>query len=268
MNTTARAERSIGLSALEFDVLTEHLELDGVPLVLKVPSPGRTHAERAKLVASAWRAMSNRGLISGGELDADLEWMLRLVAEPGREVDGRSWLQRSVRVLAAAEKDGERAVLVVKDGDHLSFSAVSAAGLPRAAISPLPELPAGPGRSVSVPSDVLDAAAHEVGDKTEQLASALQRRGVRPDDAEVLGEMVAGAVAQGQFGAAARVRYGRRERAERVVGFFDSALGRYAQLRTTSPSGEAWSTIAPADNRRLAGHVEELLDEVTGSPRP
>lgn len=263
MNTSPLTDRRTSLSALEFDVLIEHLRLDQVPLVLKVPSPGKTHAERAKLVASAWRALSNRGLISGGALDADLEWMLRLIAEPGREVDGRCWSQRSVRVLAAAENDGERAVLAVKDGDFLTFSPASAAGLPRAVVSSLPETPPGPGRSVSVPSDALDAAAADVGDKVEQLPAALQRRGVRTDDAEALAQMVAGAAAQGQFGAAARDRYGKRERAERVVGFFDTALGRYAQLRTTSPAGEAWSTVAPVDDRRLIGHLEELLTEVT-----
>ncbi|MEB3368120.1 ESX secretion-associated protein EspG [Saccharopolyspora mangrovi] len=264
MNTSPLTERRIGLSALEFDVLAEHLRLDRVPLVLKVPSPGNTHTERAELVSSAWRALSNRGLISAGELDSELERMLRVIAEPDREIDGRSWFQRSVRVLAAAGNDGEHAVLVVKDRDHLTFSPVSAAGLPRAAISPLPELPPGPGRSVSVPSEALDAAAADVGDKVEQLPGALQRRGVRHDDAEVLAEMVAGAVAQGQFGAAARDRWGKRERAERVVGFFDTALGRYTQSRTASPSGEAWSTIAPVDTRRLIGHLEELLTEVTG----
>ncbi|MDI2032176.1 ESX secretion-associated protein EspG [Saccharopolyspora sp. TS4A08] len=265
MNTASPTDRRISLSALEFDVLTEHLGLDELPLVLKVPSPGRTHSERAELVDSTWRALSRRGLISGGEPDPELEAVLRLVAEPGREIDGRNWLGRSVRVLAAAENDGERAVLVVKDGDHLEFSPTSAAGLPRAAVSPLPDLPAGPGRSVSVPSRALDDAAADVGDKVEELPAALRRRGVRPDDADALTEMVAGATAQGQFGAAARTRFGKRDRAERVVGFFDTALGRYVQLRTASPSGEAWSTIAPVDNRRLVGHLEELLHEIADS---
>ena len=46
------------LSALEFDVLTEHLELTRVPLVLRVPSPGRTHQERAELVGGVWRQLA------------------------------------------------------------------------------------------------------------------------------------------------------------------------------------------------------------------
>ena len=34
------------ISTLEFDVLWEHLGLETMPLVLKVPSPGKTREER------------------------------------------------------------------------------------------------------------------------------------------------------------------------------------------------------------------------------
>ncbi|GAA4620165.1 ESX secretion-associated protein EspG [Saccharopolyspora hordei] len=259
--TSPATTRRIALSALEYDVLVEHLELETMPLVLKVPSPGRTHTERARLVDSAWRSLGARGLGRPTDVDPELERMLRLLARPDREVDGRFWLGRSVRVLAAA--DGGDAVLVVKDGDELSFRAASATGLPREAVSVLPPAQAGPGRSVSLLSSDLDAAAEDAGDNVEQLTGALQRRGVRADDAEALTGMVTGVSARGQFGAAARDRFGRRVRAGRVVGFFDTAHGRYAQLRRESPSGDVWSTIAPADTRRLTAHVEELLTEVT-----
>ncbi|MFC7341436.1 ESX secretion-associated protein EspG [Saccharopolyspora griseoalba] len=250
----------VSLSPLEFDVLTEYLRLPRVPLVLKVPSPGRTYPERARLVESAWRSLGQRGLRDVGGLDPDLERMLHLLAAPEREVDGRLWLDRSVRVLAAT--DAERAVLVTKEAESLALRPASPTGLPREAVSVLPPLPAGPGRSVSVRSTDLDAAAREAGESPERLPAELRRRGVRADDAEGLAEMVAGATSRGQFGAAARQR-DRRERAERVIGFFDTAHGRYAQLRRRSPSGEDWSTIAPADDPRLIGHLAELLDEVT-----
>ncbi|MGP4015602.1 ESX secretion-associated protein EspG [Saccharopolyspora sp. 5N708] len=257
--TVTGSSRQVSLSALEFDVLVEHLGLDAMPLVLKVPSPGRTHTERTKLVESAWRSLAARDLGRPTSLDPELEWMLRLLARPGREVDGRIWLQRSVRVLAAAETGSEQAVLAVKDRDALALRPAAASGLPREAVSVLPPLPPGPGRSVSVRSGDLDRAAEEAGDNAEQLHSTLQRRGIRPDDAETLTSMVAGVTARGQFGTAARDRSGRRVRADHVVGFFDTAHGRYAQLRRESPSGDVWSTIAPVDTRRLIGHVEELL---------
>ncbi|GAA0526512.1 ESX secretion-associated protein EspG [Saccharopolyspora subtropica] len=255
--------RLVTLSALEFDVLIEHLRLETTPLVLKVPSPGRTHTERAELVERAWRSLASRDLGRPTGLDPELEAMLRLLARPTREVDGRMWLGRSVRVLAAADDDAGSAVLVIKDGDALTMRSAAITGLPREALSALPPQPPGPGRSVSVRSSDLDAAAAEAGDNVEQLSGVLQRRGVRPDDAETLTGMVAGAAARGQFGAAARSRSGRRVRAGRVVGFFDTPHGRYAQLRRESPSGELWSTVAPVDARRLTAHVEELLAEVT-----
>ena len=259
MNTLDAARR-VSLSALEFDVLTEHLGLPEVPLVLKVPSPGRTHVERTRLVDSAWRSLGQRGLRDHGGLDPELAWMLRLLGEPEREVDGRFWLGRSVRILAAA--DSEHAVLATKENESLTLRAASPNGLPREAVSPLPPLPAGPGRSVSVRSADLDSAAAEAGASPERLPAELRRRGVRADDADGLAEMVAGATSRGQFGAATRKR-DRRERANRVVGFFDTAHGRYAQLRRRSPSGEDWSTIAPADGHRVIGHLSELLDELT-----
>src|SRR5207247_1115190 len=76
-------------------------------------------------------------------LDEELESMLRLLARPGREVDGRIWMQRSVRVLAAADAESERAVLVVKDEDKLTLRMAAASGLPREAISVLAPLPPG-----------------------------------------------------------------------------------------------------------------------------
>ncbi|WP_344678625.1 ESX secretion-associated protein EspG [Saccharopolyspora taberi] len=252
--------RAVRLSALEFDVLVEHLELGSMPLVLKVPSPGRTHTERAELVESAWRSLSGRALGDPADLDPWLERTLRLLARPLREVDGRLWLGRSVRVLAAAA-DGE-AALAVKDGDTLTLRPAAASGLPREAASVLPQLGPGPGRSVSVRSSDLDAAADEAGADVEALEAALRRRGVRADDAETLTSMVGEAGPRGQFGAAARDRLGRRSRAGHVVGFFDTAHGRYVQVRRESPSGDVWSTIAPVDSRRMTGHLEELLAEV------
>lgn len=257
---TAGSGAAVRLSALEFDVLTEHLELTRVPLVLRVPSPGRTHQERAELVEGVWRQLAARGLGDRRDLDPRLHRWLRLLTTPLSEVDGRAWFDRSVRLFAAADT-ADDAVLVVKEGEHLAFRPAAPSGLAREAVSVLPPAGAGPGRSVTVRSEDLDAAAAETGGDAEALEHRLRARGVRPDDAEALTAMVREAGARGQFGAAARDRLGRRVRAGRVVAFFDTPHGRYAQLRRDSPSGEAWSTIAPADTRRMIAHVEELRAE-------
>ncbi|MFD1148140.1 ESX secretion-associated protein EspG [Saccharothrix hoggarensis] len=248
----------VTISALEFDVLWEHLRLETMPLVLKVPSPGRTHAERAELERQAWADLDRRGLGRPVSLDPMLEDLLHLLNRPQREVDGRLWLGRSVRVLAAAK--GQSGVLAVLDDGQLTLRAASSEGLPREALSVLPPLPAGPGHSVTLPSADLDAAAARA-ETPDDLENALRGQGVRPEDARTLADMFRDAGNRGQFGAAHRDKWGKRVRAEHVVSFFDNPHGRYIQLRRAAPGLPPWSTVSPVDSRRLIQHLEELAQD-------
>ncbi|MCP2260454.1 EspG family protein [Streptoalloteichus tenebrarius] len=247
------------LSALEFDVLWEHLDLGPMPLPIKVPSPGRTWSERSALAERAWAGLAGRGLGSAPHVEPRLADLLRLLAHPEREVDGRIWLGRRVRVLAAAT--GDDAVLAVLDGEWLTLREAAATGLPREAVGVLPPCSAGPGHSVTLPSADLDAAVASCDGSPEGLASALQARGVRSEDARALARMTRDASRLGQFGAAARDALGRRRRTAWVVGFFDTPEGRYLQVRRAREGCAPWSTVCPTDQRRLLAHVEEALAE-------
>jgi hypothetical protein len=253
----------ITLSALEFDVLWEHLDLGDMPLVLKVPSPGRTNTERAQLVDRAWQSMQAKGLGRQVDIDPRVTGLLRLVARPQRELDGRLWVGHSVRLLAAA--DGDAGVLAVQEGDQLTFRSADGMGLPRHALSVLPPSPAGPGHSVTLPSNEFEAAAREAT-VPKDFEAALRRRGLRDADAEALRKMIGDVERQGQFGGAARDKWGRRVRTPRVISFFDTTAGRYLQVRKESPGGEAWTTISPADQKRLLQHLTELHTEDAAGP--
>jgi hypothetical protein len=250
----------ITLTALEFDVLWEHLRLGAMPLVVKVPSPGKTDEERARLEARAWADLDARGLGRPVEVDPDIEEILGVLAKPLREVDMRAYVGRNVRVLAAAAD----AVGVVAElsGDTVTLRRASAAGLPSAALAVLPSLAAGPGRSVTLRTADFEHAARSAGRTREGFGAALLGTGMRADDAEVLAEMIGDVAHTGNFGAAARDRLGRRRRADRVVSFFDTEDGRYVQIRRPADDGTLWTTISPADVRKLTHHVTELLDEV------
>ena len=50
------------LSGVEFDVVWESLGLGPTPVVLNLPSPGRTHTERRHIVAGALSDLRCRGL--------------------------------------------------------------------------------------------------------------------------------------------------------------------------------------------------------------
>ncbi len=250
----------VTISALEFDVLWEHLgmEYPTMPLVLKVPSPGKTDDERAAIVQGVWTGLEQRGLGRPVSMDPTLERLLQLLQRPDREIDGRLWLDGDVRVLAAAT--GEEAVLAVLANGSLTLRGADATGLPRYALSMLPAVPAGPGRSITLPTADFEAAAKEAT-KQEELSPALRSRGIRGDDADALADMIGDMTARGQYGAAARDRWGRRVRTPRVISFFDTAAGRYLQVRREQDGTEPWTTISSADSRRMLQHLTELYEE-------
>jgi hypothetical protein len=255
---TETEREPISVSALEFDVLWEHLQLGAMPLVVKVPSPGKTFEERAVIEEQVWADLEARGLGRPVGVHPEIEQVCRLLARPDREVDGRTYVERGVRMVAASV-GGDAAVAVLSEG-QLTLGRASASNLAAAAVGLLPNRPAGPGQSVTLRSEDFEAAANNAGGSPQGFRDALAGRGVR--DAAALAEMIKDVRGTGNFGAAARDRLGRRQRAERVVSFFDTDNGRYVQIRRESPDGNLWTTISPADSRKLIAHVEQLLAEV------
>ena len=262
-----RETEPITLSALEFDVLWEHLRLGQLPLVVKVPSPGKTFEERARLEERAWADLEGRGLGRPVELNADIENILSVLAKPDREVDARAYAGgRHVRVLAAAT-DERAAVAELCDGE-VRLRHASATGLPAAALAVLPPLAPGPGQSVTLRTEDFEAAARGAEGTHEGFHKSLLEHGIRADDAGPLAEMIKDVAGTGNFGAAARDKFGRRRRADRVVSFFDTEDGRYVQIRRPAPDGTQWTTISPADPRNLTHHVDELLTEIVREAMP
>lgn len=252
----------VAVTALEFDVLWEHLGFDEMPVVLRVPSPGATRRERADLVNGAWESLRAKGYGRQVDLDPRLHAMLSVLDRPDTEVDGRLWYERETRLLAAAR--GEAAVLATLVDGVLTLRAAAPTGLVREALGMLSGKPAGGGRSVTLPAARFESAAAQ-GATQDGFEEALRAQGVRADDARQLREMIGDLQGHGQFGAAARDRWGGRRRADHVVGFFDTAAGRYLQIRRGSPGEEQWSTLSPADTRRLHQHVEAMYQGVAGA---
>lgn len=251
----------VEISALEFDVLWEHYYgVEQMPLVLKVPSPGKTEDERKRIVRGVWDGLARRGLGSPVDPDPRLTGLLHLLRRPDREIDGRLWVGGELRVLVAAT--GDEAVLATLSDGQLRLRPADATGLPRFALSVLPPAPAGPGQSITLPTADFTAAAAEAT-KQEELVVALQSRGVRAADAKALAEMIGDLVNRGQYGSASRDKWGRRVRGRRVISFFDTADGRYLQVqrRAEEEAAEPWTTISPANQRRMLQHLTELHEE-------
>ncbi|GLZ37596.1 ESX secretion-associated protein EspG [Actinokineospora sp. NBRC 105648] len=251
---------SVILSALEFDVLWESERLPRRHVAIDVPSPGTTHSERAELVAGAFAALRERGLVVNGRAVPELADRLSLLAHAQVGIDSWIWTDREIKAYAVAS--GDQAGLAVVDSGQVWLIAARVTALAEAAVSIAGEAPAGPGRSVSLQTDVLMAADAKAGGDPQNLITPLNSAGVPLYDAQTLAAMFAGAGVRGQFGAERVGRDQRRNRAARVVNFHDTGQGRYVHLIRPSNDGRDWSTIAPADTARMAACVWELLDEV------
>lgn len=251
---------TIVLSKLEFDVLWESEKLPAKHEALTVPSPGRTHTERRKLVAEAFAGLAQRGLATRDRAVPELADLLIMLAHHQLAID--SWVWTDHRISSLAVVAGSAALLAAVDGPQVWLIPARETSIAEAAVSISGEVVAGPGRSVSVPTDVVTAADTEARGDVRAFTNALTNKGVSTQDAKMLAEMVRDMNVRGQFCVTRMQRDQRMVRADRVVAFHDTPRGRYVHLAKPNNDGRMWSTVTPADSRRLATCVQELMAEV------
>jgi hypothetical protein len=251
---------TIVLSKLEFDVLWEYEKLPPKHEALTVPSPGRTHTERRQLVAQAFAGLEQRGLARRERAEPDLADWLNLLAHHQLAID--SWVWTDHRISSLAVVAGSSALLAAVDGPEVWLIPARQSSIAEAAVSIAGDVVAGPGFSVSLPTDVLTAADAKARGDVREFAAALTQKGVPGTDAKIMVDMVTGMNVRGQFGVTRMQRDQRMARADRIVAFHDTERGRYVHLAKPNNDGRVWSTITPADNRRLVTCVQELMAEV------
>lgn len=251
---------TIVLSKLEFDVLWEAEKLPAKHEALTVPSPGRTHTERRRLVAEAFTGLEQRGLADRGRAEPDLVDQLNLLAHYQLAID--SWVWTDHRISSLAVVAGSNALLCAVDGPEVWLIPARETSIAEAAVSIAGDVVAGPGMSVSVPTDVLTTADADARGDVRDFAAALSDNGVSGPDAKTMADMVRDMNVRGQFGVTRLQRDHRMLRTDRIVAFHDTPRGRYVHLAKPNNDGRLWSTVTPADSRRLATCVQELMAEV------
>jgi hypothetical protein len=240
------------------DLGTRHwnLDLPGIPEM--------TDQERRAQAASTLEDLRVRGLADRRGMVTELVDSLRLVAGLVCEING--WVQTGgtqVRLLAGSR--GEWAVLAMLDDHRLLVRTGPAIELCTAVARQLPDRPAGPGSSVSVPSALLSepASGGKPGLTGEQLENRLTRGGVKADDARSVATMLRGPKpSAGKFGAARRDRNGKRNPAGTALVYLATERGGYTLQPLRGPDGTAWTTLAPATLTQLAQRIEQLLDRI------
>lgn len=261
LTATFPAERSrLLLSEAEFDVLWGELRLGPTPVVLRLPSPGRTGAERARIVAAGRDGLRRRGLADVAGPAPEPARLLGLLAAPRRQLELRAWFGRPVRALAA-ERDGDGALVVRRDGRI----ELHAAGTPAHAVrTTLPDRPAGRGRAVSLPTDALTAVLATTDGRpvpSGVITGTSAPDGPSAEDTALVARLLGGEGGRAQVAAVVHDRWGSPHRPVPHVTVLDTPDGRYRLTRAETTDGTEWSTLAPVDDRGLHTVLSDLLGE-------
>lgn len=240
------------LTAVEFDVAWERLGLGPTPVVLQLPSPGRTGAERRQIMADGWHALRQRGLAGPSGPDPELARLLQLLARPAEQLELRGEWRHPVRAVAA----GRAGIGVLAVRQDATVTLQPCPSLPSGLLTVLPAVVAGAGRAAVLTTAALAGALGATG---VTLRAALIGRGVPAGDAALLARMPATGGGRAQIVALVADATGVLRRAGGVLGVLDGPAGRYLMTRTAGEDGVEWTTVAPADGRRLRHRVSGLL---------
>jgi EspG family len=226
--------------------------------------PELTEQDRRAWTGRTLDGLRARGLADHRSLAPRLEDPLRLLASPTREING--WVQNGaakVRLLAGSR--GEWGVLAMLDDHRLVVRTGPASELCAAVARQLPTQPAGPGSSVSVPSELLAQPAVDGrrGFTGEQLENRLLCGGVKPAEAHAFVAMVHGPKpGGGKFGVAQRGRDGQRHTAGVALTYLATEHGGYTLQPVRGPDRSEWTTLAPAALPQVAQRISQLLESV------
>ena len=238
------------LSLPALDVLWEDLKLGGIPFPLEVGSYGDTAEERGRIKAAVYEQLEHRGLAEAGSATAELSGLLRLLAAPKISIDLVALNDLSdkqpVRAVVAARV--KRAVLAVQGDLAVTVTRVRETAIVGSIVDLLPPNRSGPGQSVTLPG--------AVGGRHRRDAGVLQS--ATPQAEQVDAILDRPTIRAGSIGIMLRDDQGKIQRLP-GIGFFDTDQGRYATTTKRGSDGEDWTTIAPADNARIARRLAETL---------
>jgi hypothetical protein len=243
----------IDLSVTELDVVWRAKSFGALPLIIDVPSPGASHAERGAIERQVWAELVARGLADDhGHPHWRLADRLETIARRSRSLQLRVFGADATRAILAVR--GRSHVLGVL-GDRFHLKSVPRTGIAATLLALLPEVPAGQGYSVNVDTAVFSAAATATA-----AHDTLVKHGLDPDDARTMLSMATGSVRTIQLVGERRDADGRTTRS-RPVSVHDTPAGRYRTIRTITDTADHL-TVTPTTTAALAN----ALDQLTPAP--
>ena len=245
------------ISTTIFEVLWDELRLPPMPARITIAQHGATLTDRVRIRDAALAEAQRLGLGRPPHLDRRLTDLLGVLARHERAVSLRELAGHRRRAYAAA--GGRHGAMGVIHRERVSVHAIPGDHLARELLAMLPDLPAGPGSAVSVPSTAFDAAMPAYTDARDSAEARriLHDAGVGGRDLERLLTIARDTVNCGSIGVHKR----EHNNAKFVgsLGYADTSRGRYAIVRRDDRAGRSYTTVIPTDIDGLHKRLQRLL---------
>lgn len=258
---------TLSLSLAAVDVVSEMLQADVRRFPFQIPGIGELLEDRVRISGAVLADLQKRGLVKGDKFVPDIERGFRLLTGYQVAIAVMGTVAKDRKVYARASTDGRDAVLATKQDQTITFDFFQPEYLVHRTVRLLPELPAGPGQSVTI-SQTPDARP---ADQEQQTGYVTQVQAPRSNAesqlraAEVM--MQRPRTGMGQFVISARGRDGKEHEAP-GLSWMDTEAGRYLIQLRHGQDGQAWGTFAPADGQRLTHQIGELIQSALSGADP
>ena len=247
----------------EMQVIASRVGVQALPVVLGVRP---RHGTQTALIAAsdhATRTLTDRGLISEGEVTPELVALLRGLQRPDRELAMRLVTpDGSARV--AVIRQGARCISAHRVGNDIDLEATGGlATLSVAVRALLRQLPASSAAEILSVGAPLDAAAEALSGTRDAalLSDRIRALGAEPRTAMQLGSALASRLAFAEI-----VYYtldsdeGRITRGPAAVGVFYTKRGRIVGAPSASPSGQLWTTLKAGSDHAISQAIGQLVE--------
>jgi hypothetical protein len=249
------------LSLPAADILAQTLDVNLRQFPFEIPSFGAFQRDRTRIAREVFLDLGRRGLIRDGDLDPQLMRALRTLSDYVVTVSVMGTVAKSRKLYARAAAAGETGVLAVKEGESLRLELIRPTALAVTLVGLLPDLPAGPGQSVTISQ--AGPRRHDDGEDVV-LAPVYANRTADEQQLRIAASYLnRPRTGTGMFTVSGRDRRIGKERQGGHVSWIDTDAGRYlAVVRPPGDDGQVRSTFSPADANRMAHQLGELIASV------
>lgn len=203
-------------------------------------------------------------LVEHGEPTPWASTVLRVLAQPQREIEIRSYTDDAVRRICVA-RNGHDHVLVTRTGRRVDVTVVDVAGVEALAAVVRAQFDALESGAAPAEFTAFSAPSDEVVDRLgrcragTETTDALHALGAAPADAVVVSAGFASCLTRTEI-VASMNEDGRFAQSSGAVAIFDTERGRIVSSPSKSPDGRVWTTFSPGTGHRIAQAVSLLIE--------